>query len=410
MPLIKRFQNAWNAFNANTNEKQSSNPTWFNYSGAERPDKPYLTGSNERSIIAPIYNRIALDAASTTIVHAKLDGNKRFKEIIDDELNSCLNFEANLDQGSKAFWMDFYLSLFDEGNACIAPIITDVNANDNDSKKIYSIRTARVTEWMPSMVEVEAYNEVSGKREPLVFDKRVIPIVENPFFAVMNEQTSVVKRLLDKMRMLDKMDEHSSSGRLDLIVQLPFSLRTDLKRQQAEDRRRDIENQLVNSKYGIGYIDQSEHVTQLNRPVNNQLLEQIKDLRDDLYTQLGITPAILNGTASPEEMANYYSRVIDPLLATVTEEMARKFLTKTARTQGQSIVYYRDPFRLVPPEKMAEIADKYTRNEIVSSNEVRQSIGLRPSDDASADELRNKNISQSSDQRIAMAPVSDDEY
>lgn len=390
MGFGERLIHAWNAFTAN------KDPTHMNYgmSYSRRPDRPHFTRGNERSIINAIYNRIAMDAAEISIKHVKLDKNGRYTETVDSGLNSCLNLEANIDQTGRAFLHDVYVSTLDEGCIAIVPVDTTINPEMSGSYQIDTIRVGRIVEWYPAHVKVRLYDDRSGRKKDVIMAKSAVAIIENPFYSVMNEPNSIMQRLIRKLNILDAIDEQSGSGKLDLIVQLPYAIKTDLKRQQAENRRKDIEAQLNGNKFGIAYIDATEHVTQLNRPVDNNLMKQIEYLTSMLFGQLGINQAILDGTADASTMTNYYNRVIEPLVSTVVDEMKRKFLTKTARSQNQSLCYFRDPFRLVPVAELAELADKFTRNEIMTSNEFRQVVGMKPSDDPKADELRNKNLSQ----------------
>ena len=389
-----RLKKAWNAF-------KNRDPT-FNYQGAGysyRPDRPRLTRGNERSIVTSVYNRIALDVSSTTIQHIRLDDNGRFLETIDSDLNSCLTLESNIDQTSRAFIQDVVMSMLDEGCVAIVPIDTDVDPNSTDSYKIYSMRTGKILDWYPSSVRVRVYNDRTGNKEDIVVQKSKVAIVENPLYAVINEPNSTMQRLMRKLSLLDVTDEQTASGKLDLIIQLPYVIKTEARRQQAELRRKDIEMQLAGSKYGIAYTDGTERITQLNRSVENNLMKQVEYLTNLLYSQLGITQTILDGTADEQTMLNYYSRTIEPIISAIVDEMKRKFLTKTARTQLQSIAFFRDPFKLVPVNSIAEIADKFTRNEIMTSNEIRQIIGMKPSTDPKADKLINSNISQPKDEQ-----------
>lgn len=387
--FMDRLQHAWNAF---TNPNDIYRPSYNTYTSSYRPDRVRMTRGNERSIITAIYNRLSLDVASISIQHAKVDDNGHYVESIDSSLNQCLNVSANLDQTGKGFIQDIVLSLLDEGCVAVVPVDTDIDPRDSGSFKIGSLRTGKILEWMPKHVRVRVYNERTGQKEEIIVPKATTAIIENPFYSVMNEQNSILQRLLRKMVLLDVIDEQSGAGKLDMIIQLPYIIKTDARRQQAEQRRKDIEMQLANSKYGIAYTDGTEHVTQLNRSLDNNLLTQIEYLTSMLYSQLGVTTEVLNGTADEKTMSNYYSRTIEPIASAITDEMKRKFLTKTARSQKQSIVFYRDPFKLVPVSSIAEIADKFTRNEIMSSNEIRQIIGMKPVDDERANELRNKNL------------------
>jgi ribosomal protein L21E len=335
-----------------------------------------------------------MDAAAIDIKHVRLDDNERYVETIDSGLNNCLSLEANIDQTGKAFLQDVYMSMMDEGCIAIVPIDTDVNPKFTDSYKIYTMRTGKILEWRPDSVKVQVYNDRTGKKEDIWMPKRIVAIVENPLYAVINERNSTMQRLIRKLNLLDAIDEQSSSGKLDLIIQLPYIVKTDARRQQAEKRRKDIEDQLTGSKYGVAYTDGTERITQLNRPVENNLLKQIEYLTSMLYSQLGITQAVMDGTADEKTMLNYYNRTVGLLVSTLVDELKRKFLTKTARSQKQSITYFRNPFSLVPVNDLAEIADKFTRNEIMTSNEIRQVIGMKPSTDPKADQLVNSNINQ----------------
>jgi hypothetical protein len=385
-----RVKSAWNAFfNKDPTPRFDYGQSYFS-----RPDRPILSRRNERTIAAAIYNRIATDVAEVGLKHVILDDNGRFLEEVNSGLNSCLNLEANIDQTGRAFIQDIVMSMLDEGVVAIVPTDTDANPLKTNSWDILSMRVGKIKEWYPDNVKVEAYDERDGQKKERVWPKTFVAIVENPFFAVMNERNSTLQRLIRKLYLLDAIDEQSGSGKLDLIVQLPFSVKTETKRLQAEARRKDIEQQLAGSKYGIAYIDATEHVTQLNRGVENNLMSQVEYLTNTLYSQLGITQSILDGTADEQTKLNYYSQTIEPILAALANEMKRKWLTPNARTRGQSITFYRDPFKLIPSDKLAELADKLTRNEIATSNEIRQIIGMKPSDDPEADKLRNKNLSQ----------------
>lgn len=385
-----RLKHAWNAF-------INKDPTgYFKDVGIGyyyRPDRPRLTRGNERSIVTSVYNRLALDASSINIQHVRLDENNRFLSVIDSGLNGCLTVEANVDQTGRAFIQDVVMSMLDEGSVAIVPVDTTFNPEITGSYDIQSMRTGQILEWHPSHVKVRVYNEKTGQKEDIMVPKSAVGIIENPLYAVINEPNSTMQRLIRKLNLLDVVDEQSSSGKLDLIIQLPYVIKTEARRQQAEKRRKDIEDQLAGSKYGIAYTDGTEHITQLNRAVENNLMKQIEYLTSMLYSQLGITQSILDGTADDKTMLNYYNRTIEPILSAIVDEMKRKFLTKTARSQLQSISFFRDPFKLVPVNEISEIADKFTRNEIMTSNEIRQIIGIKPSDDPKADELRNKNLS-----------------
>jgi len=388
--LISSFRRGWNAF-FNRDPTNYWNDVGIGYT--YRPDRVRFTRGNERSIITSVFNRIALDAAQIDIVHAVLDDNDRFKNVKESGLNTCLSLEANIDQTGRAFKQDIFMSMMDEGSVAIVPVDTDHNPEDTSSYDILSLRTGKVLEWYPAHVKVRVYNERIGRKEDIVLPKDMVAIVENPFYAVMNEPNSTLQRLIRKLNLLDVIDEQSGSGKLDLIIQLPYTIKTDARRQQAENRRKDIEMQLSNSKYGIAYTDGTEHITQLNRPIENNLMKQIEYLTNMLYSQLGITQAILDGSASETEMLNYNNRTVEPMVSAVVDAMKRTFLTKTARSQRQSILFFRDPFKLVPVSSVADLADKLTRNEIMTSNEIRQILGMKPSSDPNADELRNKNLS-----------------
>lgn len=389
--ILSRMKDAWNVFSGR--ESIKSYPK-FGMSSSYRPDRTRLSFKNERSIVSSIYNRISMDSASINIKHIRCDEDGRYKEDIKSSLNDCLNLEANIDQTGRAFLQDVYLSMLDEGCVAIVPVDTDRNPN-NGSFEVITLRTGKVIEWFPRDVRIELYNDRTGKREEVLVSKTTVAIVENPLYAVVNEHNSIMQRLIRKLNLLDAIDEQSGSGKLDLIIQLPFTIKSEERRRQAEKRRKDIEDQLAGSKYGVAYTDATEHITQLNRAVENNLMKQIEYLTSMLYSQLGINQEILDGSASEETMLNYYNRTIEPIVSAVVDEMKRKFLTKTARSQGQTIASFRDPFKLVPVKELAEISDKMTRNEIMSSNEIRQAIGMKPSDDPAADELRNKNINQS---------------
>ena len=390
-----RLKHAWNAF-------MNRDPTSY-YTNAggnyyvHRPDRIRLTRGNERSIVTSIYNRIGLDVASIDINHCRLDNDDRFVEIIESGLNSCLNIEANVDQTGRALKQDIVMSMLDEGVVAIVPIDTTMNPSVSGSYDILSMRTGKILEWYPAHVKVKIYNEKKGYYEELILPKNTIGIVENPFYSIMNEPNSTLQRLIRKLNLLDVIDDQSGSGKLDLIIQLPYSIRSQARRQQADERRDQIESQLTNSKYGIAYADATERITQLNRSVDNNLMSQIEYLTSMLYSQLGITQSILDGTADEQTQLNYLTHTVEPILSVIVDEMKRKFLTKTARSQKQTISYFRDPFKLVPVNNIAEIADKFTRNEILTSNEIRQKIGMKPSDDPKADQLVNSNISQSKD-------------
>ncbi len=387
--LVSRFKQAWNVF-----MNRDPTPTYSNIGAGYyyRPDRPRFSRGNERSIVTSVYNRIALDVASVDIRHVKLDDNDRFSKIIDSGLNNCLSLEANLDQTSRAFIQDCVISMMDEGCIAIVPVDTKGDPYISDSYDILSLRVGKIIEWFPQFVKVRLYNEKTGRQEDITIPKRTCAIIENPLFAVINEPNSTMQRLIRKLNILDAIDEQSGSGKLDLIIQLPYVIKSNARRQQAEDRRADIEKQLRSSKYGIAYTDGTERITQLNRPVDNNLMAQIQYLTELLYSQLGITQSILDGTADEKTMLNYMNRSVEPIVSALVDEMKRKYLTKTARTQKQSILFFNDPFKLAPISIIAEIADKFTRNEIMSPNEMRQVIGMKPSEDKAANELRNRNI------------------
>lgn len=394
LTFVSRLKHGWNAF-------MNRDPTYNRPIGPSysyRPDRPRFTRGNERSIVTSVFNRIALDVASITIQHCKLDENGRFLETVNSRLNNCLTLEANLDQTARAFIQDVVMSMFDEGCVAMVPVDTDLNPEMTGAYDVETMRTGKIVDWYPEHVKVRVYNEKTGIKEEVILPKKMVGIVENPLFAVVNEPNSTGQRLIRKLNLLDQIDEQTGSGKLDLIIQLPYVIKTDARRNQAERRRKDIEEQLSGSKYGIAYTDGTEHITQLNRPLENNLLKQIEYLRDMFYSQLGITQTILDGTADDKTMLNYYSRTIEPIVAAIVDEMKRKFLTKTARSQNHSIEFFRDPFKLVPVNDIAEIADKFTRNEILTSNEIRQIIGMKPSSDPKADQLINSNISQPDNQ------------
>lgn len=384
-----RFKSAWNAF---LNKNYTPNN---NYGGSYyKPDKIRLSRGNERSIVTAIFNRIALDISSIDIRHCRLDDEDRLIDYMNSKLDNCLNLEANIDQTSKSFFQDVVMSMFDEGHVAIVPVDTIQNPLDTDSYDILSLRTGKVITWYPESVKLEVYNERKGYKEEIILPKKMVAIIENPLYSIMNEPNSTLQRLIRKLNLLDTIDEQSSSGKLDLIIQLPYVVKSPSRKAQAEERRKDIEKQLNGSKYGIAYTDGTEKITQLNRPVENNLLKQVEYLTSMLYSQLGITQGVLDGTADEKTMTNYYSRTIEPIISVIVDEMKRKFLTKTARSQKQSILFFRDPFKLVPVEKLADIADKFTRNEIMSSNELRSIVGRRPSEDPRADMLINSNLNQ----------------
>lgn len=393
MGLTNRLQHAWNAF-------LNRDPTRFGYDigtgYSYRPDRPRLSRGNERSIVTSIFNRIALDVSSINIQHVQLDKDNRFQEVLKTGLNNCLSLEANIDQTGRAFIQDVVMSMLDEGVVGMVPTDTDLSPEDTSGYDVLTMRTGKILDWYPQYVKIHVYNEKTGLKEDIVLPKSTVAIIENPLYAVINEPNSTMQRLIRKLNLLDVVDEQSSSGKLDLIIQLPYVIKTEARRRQAENRRKDIEQQLSGSKYGIAYTDGTERITQLNRSVENNLMKQIEYLTSMLYSQLGITQSIMDGTADDKTMLNYYNRTIEPIISAIVDEMKRKFLTKTARSQRKSILFFRDPFKLVPVSELAEIADKFTRNEIATSNEMRQTIGWKPFKDPKADELRNKNLSEPS--------------
>lgn len=392
-----RFKNAWNAFRNREPTKVFQD---IGYGYSYRPDRFRLTRGNERSIVTSVYNRIALDVAAIDIRHVQLDAEGQFCDVVQSGLNNCLSTETNLDQTGRAFIQDAVMSMMDEGCIAIVPVDTDDDPDDPTGYQILSMRVGRIRDWYPKHIRVELYNEETGRKQDIVVPKSTVAIVENPLYAVINEPNSTMQRLIRKLNLLDAVDEQSSSGKLDLIIQLPYVIKTEARRKQAEKRRKDIEQQLAGSKYGIAYTDGTERITQLNRSLENNLMKQIEYLTSMLYSQLGITQSILDGTADDKTMLNYYNRTIEPIIAAIVDEMKRKFLSKTARSQNKSIKFFRDPFKLVPVADLAEISDKFTRNEIATSNEIRQVIGWKPSDDPKADELRNSNLSQPNESPI----------
>lgn len=388
--LGSRLKHAWNVF-------MNRDPTGMSYQvlgggSSSRPDRVRLSRGNERSVVTSVYNRIAMDVAAIGVRHVRQDQNGRFLYEMESSLNHCLTVEANLDQTSRAFYQDMVMSMLDEGVVAVVPTVYTSSLREGNFYSISSLRTGKITEWFPNAVRVQLYNEQTGRKEEIIRPKNMVAIIENPLYAIINEPNSTMQRLIRKLNLLDLVDEQSSSGKLDLIIQLPYIIKTDARRDQAEKRRRDIEEQLSGSKYGIAYTDGTERITQLNRSVGNNLMSQIEYLTSMLYSQLGISQRVLDGTANEETMLNYYDRTIEPMLSAFVDEFKRKFLTQTARSQLQTISYFRDPFKLVPVNQLAEIADKFTRNEIVTSNEIRQIIGMKPSDDPKADELRNSNL------------------
>lgn len=390
--LGSRLKHAWNAF-VNRDPTEYYGPgSYVGGSSSFRPDRQRFTIGNERSIVTSVYNRIAIDAACVNIKHIRIDNNDRFISTIDSGINTCFNLEANVDQTGRSFIQDIVMSLIDEGCVAVVPVDTSFNPKNTNSYDIQSMRTGKILQWYPAHVQVRVYNDKTGLKEDIILAKKDVAIIENPLYSVMNEPNSTMKRLIRKLNILDSIDEQSGFGKLDLIMQLPYVIKSETRRDQATKRMKDIEEQLSGSKYGIAYTDGTEKITQLNRPLNNNLMTQIEYLTSMLYSQLGLTQSILDGTADERTMLNYHNRTIEPILSAITDEMKRKFLTKTARSQFQSIAFFRDPFRLVPVDNLAEIADKFTRNEILSANEVRQIIGMQPSTDPKADELRNKNL------------------
>lgn len=404
--VISRLKKAWNAF---TN-RDPTGPIKFNsdVGYSYRPDRVKLTRGNERSIITSIFNRMALDVASINFIHCKLDENGRYSSDVNSGLNNCLQLEANIDQTNISFIQDIVLSMLDEGCVAIVPIDTIGDPIISNTFDILTMRTGKITEWKSDSVLINVYNDRTGKREEIWMPKTKVGIIENPLYSVINEPNSTLQRLIRKLSLLDITDEQTASGKLDLIIQLPYTIRSELKKNQAEERRKDIEMQLSTSKYGIAYTDATEHITQLNRPVENNLMKQIESITMSLFGQLGITQSILDGTADEKTMLNYYNRSIEPIVSSITIEMKRKFLTKTARTQGQSILAFRDPFKLVPVNNIAELADKFTRNEILTSNEIRQIIGMKPSNDPKADQLINSNLNHPDEENKEVKKVPDE--
>ena len=396
MGIRDRLQHAWNAFVYNDNNYVD--PQNLGGLSTFKPDRVHFSRGVERSIVTSVYNRLALDVSSIAIKHVRLDENGRFKEEVDSGLQNCLNVEANIDQTGRAFLQDVVMSMLDEGCVAIVPVDTTIDPAKSGSYEINTMRTGKILEWYPAHVRVRVYNDRKGIHEEVVLPKSAVAIIENPLYAVINEPNSTMQRLIRKLNLLDVVDEQTSSGKLDLIIQLPYVIKTDARRKQAEERRKDIEMQLSGSKYGIAYTDGTERITQLNRPAENNLMKQVEYLTSMLYSQLGLTQSIMDGSADDKTMLNYYNRTVEPILAAITDEIKRKFLTKTARSQRQTIMYFRDPFKLTPVVDLAEIADKFTRNEIMTSNEIRQIVGMKPATDPSADELRNKNLNQSNEE------------
>lgn len=406
--IIDRLSHAWNAF---TEREPFSLPDYatIGASYGVRPDRSRLGFTNERSIIASVYTRLAIDIAQIEIRHVRVDDQDRFESEIKSYLNDCLSVEANLDQGARAFRFDMAMTLFDVGHIAVVPVDTTLNPNNTGNFDILTMRVGTVVQWYPEHIRVRLWNPKLAVHQEVVVPKRTTAIVENPFYAVMNEPNSTLQRLVRKLNLLDSVDEQSSSGKLDIIIQLPYAIKTEAKRAQAEIRRNDIEMQLKGSRYGIAYADATERITQLNRPSENNLLKQVEYLTELLYTQLGITPEVMNGTADEKTMLNYNNRTVEPIVSAFVEAMHRAFLTKTARTQKQKITYFRDPFKLVPIENIAEIADKFTRNEILSSNEIRSILGIKPATDPKADELRNSNMPSPSEQGESPPPKAEKE-
>lgn len=387
--LVERFKNSWNAFFNN------KDPSYYPAQGPSysyRPDRLRLQPGNERTIVTAILNRIALDVSSVDIEHVRTDGDNQYTGTINDGLNKCLTLSANLDQTGRAFIQDLVMSMLDEGCVAVVPTETSVNPKTNSSFDIFSMRTGKILEWFPDNVRVRVYNERTGQKEDLVLPKKMVAIIENPLYAVMNEPNSTLRRLVRKLTLLDVIDEQSGSGKLDIIIQMPYTIKTEAKRMEAEKRRKDIEVQLAGTKYGIAYADAAEKITQLNRPVENNLMGQIEYLVKLLYSQLGMTEEVMNGTANEETMLNYYNRTIEPILAVICNEMKRKWLTTTAISQGQSIKYFKDPFKLVTVNSIADIGERFTRNAIMSPNEIRAILGIKPTGNPDSDEVRNRNL------------------
>ena len=389
MKALSRLKHAFNIFSVEDNYNkryQSESSSYYN------PHRARFTRGNEKTIVTSVYNRLAIDTASLELRHVRLDENGRFKEYTNSSLDNCLSVEANIDQTSRNLIQDIVISMLDEGCVAVIPTVTTDNPTLSNSYDILELRTGKIIEWFPTKVKMSVYDDRTGRREELTLPKRQVAIIENPLYAVMNEYNSTMQRLIRKLSLMDTVDEETSSGNLDLLIQLPYAIKTEARKAQAEERRKDIEKQLNEAKYGVAYIDGTEHVTQLNRPIENNLMKQVQYLTDLLYSQLGLTQSILDGTADENTMNNYFSRTIEPIIGAIADEFHRKFISKTGRTQGQAILFFRDPFKLIPMSQMADIADKFSRNEIISSNEMRQFIGMKPSKDPSADELRNKNI------------------
>lgn len=392
LALSSRFKHAWNAFT--NNRDPTYNHRYIGPSYSTRPDRPRFTRGNERSIVTALFNRIALDVAQMKIQHVKLDADERYLETIKSGLNNCLTLEANIDQTSRAFIQDVVMSMLDEGCVAIVPVDTDTDPLDTEGFDVLTMRTGKILEWYPRHVKVRVYNDQTGEKQDIKLPKKKVAIIENPLYAVVNEPNSTLQRLIRKLNILDAIDEQSGSGKLDLIIQLPYVVKTDARREQAERRRADIENQLSGSKYGIAYTDGTERITQLNRPVENNLMKQIEFLTSMLYSQLGMTQSVLDGTADEKTKLNYNSTVVEPIVSAIVDAMKRVFISKTARTQGKSIMFFRDYFKLTPVGEIAELSDKLTRNEIASKNEIRHILGWKPSKDPKADQLINSNIAQ----------------
>lgn len=408
--LGSRFKSAWNAFRKQDGYEDTYTYRDLGYSSSVNPTMPRLSRGSERTIVTAIYNRIAMDVSAFDINHVRIDDNNRFLETINSGMQSCLTVEANKDQTGRAFMHDVVLSMFDEGVVALVPVDTTISPLVTGSYDILSIRTGKILDWYPNTVRVEVYNDNTGRKEPLILPKSLVGIVENPLYAIMNEPNSTLRRLIRKLALLDAIDEQSGSGKLDLIIQLPYLIKTEARQKQAEERRKAIEQQLSGSKYGIAYTDGTEHITQLNRPSENNLLAQVTYLTNMLYSQLGISEDVFSGKANGETLLNYYNRTVEPIVTSIIEEMRRKFLTKTARTQGQTIMGFKDVLKLVPATEMAELADSFTRNEILTSNEIRSVLGIKPSSAPQADELRNKNMpvqAQPTSQEPMASPISE---
>lgn len=413
--FLDRLKHSWSIFKESTGEPKDAvaglHSMPFSYGGtSSRTDRARLHPSNERTITASLYNRIAIDVAAIPIKHVRVNENDQFEENIKSGLNDCLNVSANIDQTGRELIFDAVISMFDEGVVAIVPVDTSINLTTSNTFDINELRVGKITQWYPQKIKIEVYNEQVGKKQEIYMDKSKVAIIQNPFYSVMNDRGSIVRRLIDKLALLDVIDQQSGSTKLDMIVQLPYTIKSERKKEQAEERRKSIEDQLTGSKYGIAYIDATEHITQLNRSLDNNLMGQIEYLTSMLYSQLGVTKEVFDGTADERTMLNYYNATIEPVLSAITDEMNRKFLTKTARTQGQSIKFINNPFRLVPVQEMADVADKFTRNEILASNEIRSIVGYRPIDDPRANELRNKNLNASDEQLANPMMIDGEEY